>query len=73
MMFLAAVVGIYALYRYNLRVKVKTRLAAIRAAGYPASCIELDDWYSIPEGADNAAPVIIKAFRHYNKWGGRIW
>jgi hypothetical protein len=38
---------------------------AIRAAGYPVTCAELDKWYSIPNDVENAAEVILDATLYY--------
>ena len=46
--------------------QLQARLDAIRAAGYPATCAELNDWYAIPPDANNAADLVIKAFGYYN-------
>jgi hypothetical protein len=65
---LALVVGIcwFGLYRWwRLRSQLQLRMDAIRAAGYPVTCAELDDWYSIPDGVDNAADVILDAASWY--------
>ena len=55
-------------FRLVLRSKLNARLDAIRAAGYPATCAELDAWYAIPESAENAAEVFMDSISHYNKW-----
>jgi len=44
------------------------RLNEIRASGYPVTCEELEQWYSIPQQVDNAAGVIISAFAFYKTW-----
>ena len=43
------------------------RFAEIRAAGYPVTLQELNDWYTIPEGEENAADVYVEAFSYYFK------
>jgi len=48
---LVVVIACFAIFRLIL----KSRLPAIRSAGYPATCVELDDWYAIPESVENAA------------------
>ena len=55
-------------FRLVLKSKLNARLDAIRAAGYPATCAELDAWYTIPESAENAADTFRDSFSHYNKW-----
>jgi hypothetical protein len=55
----------FGVFRLRLRSKLDARIETIRAAGYPVTCEELDKWYSIPEGAENAALTITDAFSHY--------
>ena len=57
----------FTLYRLNLKKKLRARIEAIRAAGYPVTCEELDKWYSIPDTAENAAYVILDAFEYYQE------
>jgi len=61
-------IGTFIYYRLSLKSKLQMRIDAIRAAGYPVTCVELDQWYKIPPDADNATYKIIDAFSHYNKW-----
>ena len=65
MVLLLVAVCAFAIYRLSLRLKLNARIEAIRAAGYPVTCAELDKWYSIPEGAENAAYTITDAFSYY--------
>lgn len=60
--------GSFAYYRLSLKSKLRARIDAIVAAGYPVTCAELDEWYSIPENTENAAYTIIDAFSYYKKW-----
>jgi hypothetical protein len=55
-------------FRLILKLKLHARFDAIRAEGYPATCVELDAWYTIPESAENAADTFIDSFSHYDKW-----
>jgi hypothetical protein len=66
-MILALLVGIawFGLYRWRQKRQLQKRTEAIRAAGYPVTLAELDDWYSIPQDADNAAYVILDAASWY--------
>ncbi len=61
-------VGAFAIFRLSLKSKLQARIDAIRAAGYPVTCAELDKWYMIPENTENAAYTIIDAFSYYNEW-----
>ena len=60
--------GSFAYFRLSLKSKLQARIDAIRAAGYPVTCAELDKWYTIPENTENAAYTIIDAFSYYNQW-----
>ncbi|HIJ53688.1 MAG TPA: hypothetical protein HPP66_11115 [Planctomycetes bacterium] len=64
---LVIIIAAFWAYRSALRARLNARLNTIAAAGYPVTCAELDDWYSIPESAENAADYITKAFSHYHK------
>ena len=55
----------FVIYRLHLRSKLNARIEAIRAAGYPVTCEELNEWYSIPDDAENAADMIMRAFSLY--------
>ena len=61
-------VGAFALFRLRLTSKLQARIDAIRAAGYPVTCAELDQWYKIPPNVENAAYTIIDAFSYYKLW-----
>jgi len=65
---LVTIIAAFVVFRLILRSKLNARLDAIAAAGYPVTCAELDDWYAIPESAENAADTIRDSFSHYNKW-----
>jgi len=60
--------GFFAYYRLSLKSKLQARIDAIRAAGYPVTCAELDKWYTIPDNVENAAYTIIDAFSYYKLW-----
>jgi len=61
-------VGFFVYYRLSLKSKLRARIVAIAAAGYPVTCAELDKWYTMPENAENAAYTIIDAFSYYKPW-----
>jgi hypothetical protein len=61
-------VGTFAYHRLNLKSKLQARIDAIREAGYPVTCVELDQWYKIPPNVENAAYTIIDAFSYFNQW-----
>ena len=52
-------------FRFMMKGRLEDAYEQIRAAGYPATPAELDEWYSIPDGVDNAADVIIEASGYY--------
>ncbi|MCP4259819.1 MAG: hypothetical protein GY774_20250 [Planctomycetes bacterium] len=58
----------FAVFRLSVRAKVQSRIEAIRAAGYPVTLSELDEWYTIPQDAENAADTLIEAFLNYYEW-----
>jgi hypothetical protein len=60
--------GAFAYHRLNLKSKLKARIDAIRADGYPVTCAELDKWYKIPPNVENTAYTIIDAFSYFNQW-----
>jgi hypothetical protein len=62
-------IGSFAIFRLCLKSKLRDRIDAIRAAGYPVTCTELDKWYTIPENVENAADTIIDAFWSYREMG----
>jgi len=61
-------IAAFAAYRLRLKAKLNSRIEAIRAAGYPVTCAELDAWYRIPDNAENAAHTILDAFSFYQEW-----
>lgn len=61
-------ISAFAIYRLRLKWKLNSRIEAIRAAGYPVTCAELDAWYTIPDNAENAAHTILDAFSFYQEW-----
>jgi hypothetical protein len=65
---LVVIIANFIIFRLILKSKLTSRLDAIRAEGYPATCVELDAWYTIPESAENAADTFIDSFSHYEKW-----
>ena len=63
-------VGFFVLFRVRLRSEIQKKFDAIRAAGYPVTCAELDEWYSIPANVENAAYYYTDAFSHFKQWSG---
>jgi len=48
--------------------KLGRRLQILRNKGYPVTIKELEDSYTLPEGARNAADTYLAAFSHYSEW-----
>lgn len=67
---LLAGIALFAIFRIRTKFRLKERIDAIRAAGYPATCVELDRWYSIPRDVENAAYTCEDAFLSLRKWEG---
>jgi len=65
---LLAGIGYFVFFRLSLKSKLQVRIDDIRAAGYPVTCIELDQWYKIPPNVENAAYTIEDAFSLYKTW-----
>ncbi|MHC4085705.1 MAG: hypothetical protein ACYSWZ_11995 [Planctomycetota bacterium] len=65
---LVIIIAGFVAFRLVLKLKLRARLDAVRADGYPATCAELDAWYTIPESAENAADTFIDSFSYYEKW-----
>ncbi len=61
-------VCVFVMFRLSVRSKLRAGIEAIRAAGYPVTLAEMNEWYTIPEGAENAADTLIDAFLCYYKW-----
>jgi hypothetical protein len=65
---LVLIVALFLFFRLSHKSALKKKLNEIRAAGYPATCEELDEWYSIPPNAENAAVPILDAIASFQKW-----
>ncbi|MHC4575324.1 MAG: hypothetical protein ACYS76_14540 [Planctomycetota bacterium] len=65
---LVVIIAAFVLFRVSVRAKLQKKLDAIRAAGYPVTWAELDEWYALPDGAENAADYLLEAFACYYKW-----
>lgn len=61
---LGALIVAFAVFRIVVRAKLNSRLDAVRAAGYPVTCEELDASYTIPAFAENAADYITTALSY---------
>ena len=61
---LAIAIGAFVVYRIVGRTTLEDRLEAIRAAGYPVTLTELDEWYEAPPYGENAADYIVEALAY---------
>lgn len=58
----------FTLFRLSVRIRFQNRIKAIQDAGLPVTLDEMNELYTIPEGAENAAETFIEAFLCYNEW-----
>jgi hypothetical protein len=65
---LVLIVALFVFFRLSQKYALDKKLDEIRAAGYPATCEELDQWYSIPPNTENAADTIIDAIAAFQQW-----
>lgn len=65
LLLLILIVIAFAAYRFNLRKNLRSRQEAARAAGYPVTLEELNEWYSIPLNEENAAEIVLAAGGYY--------
>ncbi len=65
-LFLIAVC-VFTIYRVHLKNKLRSKIEAIRVAGYPLTMEELKQLYPVPDGEENAAEVILDAMYDYYK------
>ncbi|MBN1764623.1 MAG: hypothetical protein JW860_05145 [Sedimentisphaerales bacterium] len=61
-------IGGLGLYRAVLRQQIEIELDAMRTAGYPTTCVELDEWYITPPPGENAADVYMEALSYFCEW-----
>ncbi|MBN1974490.1 MAG: hypothetical protein JW787_12700 [Sedimentisphaerales bacterium] len=57
----------FAFYRIYLKNELNERIETIRAAGYPVTFEELNQWYSIPMGVENSAYIVLDAIGYYKE------
>ncbi len=53
---------VFGVFRITCRTKLRNRIEAVRAAGYPVTYAELNAWYPMPTSGENAADYIMQAF-----------
>lgn len=54
----------FGVFRIVVLAKLRARIDGMRAAGYPVTFEELDDWYEVPTFGANAADYITTAFTY---------
>ena len=65
---LLAGVAAFAIFRLSTKFKLRARIDAIYAAGYPVTGAELDRWYNIPPDVENAAYTVEEGLSFYEEW-----
>jgi len=66
---LLVIIGIILLlFNYYLEQQIEKKLDAFRQTGYPVNCKELSEWYRLPEGAENAADILVEALSQFIQW-----
>lgn len=55
-------------YYMRARADFKAACEKVRASGYPITLTELNEWYKLPDGEQNAADTILEAIDHFNEW-----
>lgn len=63
--FILILVVVFAVAIMHGKNQLEKRFEEVRAAGFPVTLAELDAWYSIPEGEENAADIYMQAFEMY--------
>jgi len=61
LLLLGAVVLCFGVFRLAMKMQLRSRIDAIRAAGQPVTLTELDDWYKRPVLGGNAADYLTEA------------
>lgn len=65
--FLAGMVW-FAYFRWSVSRRLAQEIEALESQGYPVTLDQLDDWYQLPDGADNAADCYMEAFACRVNW-----
>jgi hypothetical protein len=58
----------YAHFRWSLHRRLTQQFQWLESRGYPVTLTQLNDWYVLPEGADNAADLYLEAFACVVEW-----
>ena len=65
---LALLILTWMVYYMRARAGFKAACEKVRASGYPITLAELNEWYKLPDGEQNAADTILEAIDHFNEW-----
>lgn len=55
-------------FRWSVSRRLAQQIAALESQGYPVTLDQLNDWYQLPDGADNAADYYLEAFACRVNW-----
>ncbi len=58
----------FAYFRGSVSRRLAKQIAALESQGYPVTLDQLNDWYRLPDGADNAADYYLEAFKWHVAW-----
>jgi hypothetical protein len=58
----------FAYFRWSVSRRLAKQIASLESQGYPVTLEQLNDWYRLPDGADNAADDYLEAFRSHVEW-----
>jgi hypothetical protein len=65
---IAVLAALFVIFKVTISAKVNKRIEAIKKAGFPVTCEQLEAWYVFPKGDDNAADILLRAFSEYYQW-----
>ena len=55
-------------FRWSVSRRLAKQIAVLESQGYPVTLDQLNDWYQLPDGADNAADYYMEAFACRVDW-----
>jgi len=64
------IIATWAVYYMQAKANFKAACEKIQAEGYPITMAELNKWYKLPQGEENAADKILEAISHHIEWDG---
>jgi hypothetical protein len=60
--------GWYGHFRWTVNRRLAQQFKWLESQGYPVTLTQLNDWYVLPEGAENAADLYLEAFACVVEW-----